>query len=135
MLYFLFVFPRTKEDNKLKKYEAVCVFYPKTDEKKTDEIISKIDKKIKDFGGKPEKIDKWGIKRLASPFQKHKNVEDGYYVVIHFNGERDLPNKVSSQLRLIEELMRYSVILSKGEEGEKVEVELPGAEKLESPQS
>lgn len=119
----------------MRKYEAVCVFNPKTKEEKVDEIISRIEKKIKEKGGQIDKIDKQGVRKLPYIFQRHKDAADAYYLIIFFSGTGNLPNEITSNLRLIEDIMRFSVIQSKGEEAERVEVELPGAEKEEKVES
>lgn len=117
----------------MKKYEAVCVFNPSVKDDKIQDIISKIDKKIADLGGKIEKTDKIGTRKLAYNFKKFSKVDDGYYTVFYFESESGVPAKLNSYLRIIEELMRYSIVISKGEEPEKVEVALPGAEVEDKP--
>ncbi|MFC1560245.1 30S ribosomal protein S6 [Candidatus Margulisiibacteriota bacterium] len=112
----------------MKKYEAICVFNPTVEEDKRVDLTSKIEKKITDLGGKIEKVDKIGVKRLETPFKKHNTVKEGYYIGVYFEAESDLPTKLVAHLRIIEELMRYSLIASKVAKAEKIEVELPGAE-------
>lgn len=112
----------------MRKYEVVCVFHPSTEVSKIDDIISKAEKKIKDGGGKIEKVDKIGVRPLNYSFKKFPKIREGYYAIIYFSGEGAVPGAVNAQLRLTEDIMRYSMILSKKEKAEEVEVELPGAE-------
>lgn len=119
----------------MKKYEIVCVFNPTTAVDKIDDILSKMEKKIKDGGGTLEKTDKIGTRQLNYAFKKFNKTREGYYTITYFSSEGDLITKLNSMLRITEEIMRYSIILSRSEQLEKVEVELPGAEIEEKPAS
>ena len=119
----------------MKKYEAICIFHPSTSSEKVEEIISKIDAKIKDASGTVDKVDKLGNKRLAYQFQKARNVESAIYVFIYFSGHGEVPGKLNAYLKYVEELIRYSILVSQVSKAEKVEVELPGAEVEEAPKA
>lgn len=104
----------------MKAYELVLIFNPNLGEEKISEMIGKIEGKIKGFGGEVEKTDKMGIRRLASNFKKAKNLTQGYYAIIFFNGETTLPGQISAHLKVTENIVRYSVLLAVPKEEPKI---------------
>lgn len=111
----------------MKPYEAIIIFNAGIAEDKIDASVAKFEKKIKDAGGTDIAVNKWGMKKLASPMKKAKKSTDGFYVLINFNGEGKTPNELKSLLNVSEEIIRYSVIASRPEreevKEEKVEIE------------
>ena len=103
-------FCRGKEEFILKAYELVLIFDPNLGEEKISEMLGKVEEKLKGFGGEIEKTDKLGIKRLASTFKKARKLTQGYYVIIFFNGEPTLPGQISANLKVTENIVRYSVL-------------------------
>ena len=111
----------------MKPYEAVIIFNPALTEEKIDSAVAKFEKKIKESGGADISVSKWGMKKLAARLKKAKKSNEGYYVLINFDGGADTPNKLRSLLNISEDVIRYSVICSRvaGEivKEEKVEIE------------
>ena len=101
-------------------YELVVSFDPNLGEEKIGEMVSKIETKIKGFGGEVEKVDRWGIRKLASIIKKAKKLTQAYFVVVFFKGEKVLPGKVQSYLKVTEDIIRYSIF--KGVPKQKVEI-------------
>jgi len=90
-------------------YELVVSFDPNLGEEKIGEMISKIEAKIKGFGGEIEKVDKWGVRKLASMIKKAKKLTQAYFVLIFFKGEKTVPGKVQNYLKVTEDIIRYSI--------------------------
>jgi small subunit ribosomal protein S6 len=90
----------------------MMIFDPALGDEKIEKLISKAEEKIKSLGGEIDKTDKWGSKRLASPFAKLKKMTNGYYVVIYFKSDPSVPAKVQSFLKVTENIIRYSVYRS-----------------------
>ena len=97
-------------------YEAICVFNPSTAEDKIETILSKFEKKIKDNEGEVEKVEKWGQKRLAFEFKKHKGIKDGYYVLINLKGTGKTVSALRDAFRIQEEIIRHSIIKAEPKE-------------------
>lgn len=57
--------------------------------------------------GEVGKVDVWGMKKLAYPIQK-KN--DGYYVVIEFQGNPTLPKELDRRLKISDNVIRHIII-------------------------
>ena len=116
----------------MKSYEAVCIFNPETKTERIDNILKKLEEKIKAGGGEVEGIKKWGMKRLAYTFGKQKKIKDGFYVLLKFKGAGAVPQELGKQLKVIEDIIRYMITIpapeamrAEAESGEdrKVEIE------------
>lgn len=116
----------------MKSYEVVCIFNPETKNERIDAILKKLEDKIKAAGGEIEGVKKWGIKRLAFTFGKQKKIKDGFYVLMKFRGDGNVPQDLGKQLKVIEDIIRYMITIPAPEamraeaesgEGRKVEIE------------
>lgn len=124
----------------MKRYEAICIFYPDLAPEKIDSVISKVEGKITGSGGEVKKIDRWGMKKLSYAPRKGKGVKEGYYVAVYFSGPGATPNEVNGLLSVTEGLIRHMVAVSqvmpaaeKPETKEEDKVEIASS-MLESPQ-
>jgi ribosomal protein S6 len=88
------------------------IFNPSITEDKIDSMLGKFEKKVKESGGTDVNIAKWGMRRLASSIKKAKNSQEGFYIMMTFNGEGKTPNELKSLLNVSEEVIRYSIIAS-----------------------
>lgn len=99
----------------MNSYELMLLFDPNLGEEKIGQIISKIEEKIKGSGGDLKKTDKWGAKRLAGTYKKLKRLSQAYYVLIYFEAPATAPPKLQSSLKVMEEILRYSIYRSSEE--------------------
>ena len=90
-------------------YELILLFDPDLGEEKIDGILSKIEGRIKNLGGELEKMDKWGIRKLASMMSRAKKLQQAYYVVIYFKAETSLPGELQNYLKVSENIVRYTI--------------------------
>jgi len=93
----------------LVSYELILLFDPDLGEEKIDGILSKIEGRIKNLGGELEKMDKWGIRKLASMMSRAKKLQQAYYVVIYFKAETSLPGELQNYLKVSENIVRYTI--------------------------
>jgi len=113
----------------------MLIFDPKLGEETVEKILTKTEERIKSFGGEIEKIDKWGIRRLASVFNKKRKLNQGVYVVIYFKSETSVPEKVSSYLKVTENILRYSIIKSMPETLQEIKGEpVPEQNEIKQPE-
>ena len=71
-----------------------------------------VQKIITDASGVVDKVDEWGIRKLAYPIQKKS---EGFYVVIEFQAESDLPKELGRRLRIADACVRH-IIINKDDE-------------------
>ena len=64
----------------MKNYELMFIINPTLEDAKKEAAIEKV-KAIIEADGEVEKVDAWGMRKLAYPIEK-KN--EGYYVVVEF---------------------------------------------------
>lgn len=94
----------------MREFEVMFILVP--DEKEVlDKEIRSVEELIQNNGGKLEKTDQWGKKRLAYDI---KDLEEGYYVLISFSAERTCVRELDRVMRIKESVLRH-MIISKGE--------------------
>lgn len=79
---------------------------PTLEEAKKEAVVEKF-KAVIEEAGEVEKVDAWGMRKLAYPINK-KN--EGYYVVIEFKASPELPKELDRRLRISDEIMRHIII-------------------------
>lgn len=94
----------------MRAFEIMFILVP--DEKEVlDKEIRSVEELIQNNGGKLEKTDQWGKKRLAYDI---RDLEEGYYVLISFSAERDCVRELDRVMKIKESVLRH-MIISKGE--------------------
>ena len=90
----------------MNKYETLVVLRPDLEEEKRNELIEKF-KGIIASDGEVEEVNEWGMKKLAYEINKLK---EGYYVLINFKANTDLPKELERNYRISDAVIRYIVI-------------------------
>jgi small subunit ribosomal protein S6 len=91
----------------MRDYELLFVLDPDLDEEKKATLIETVKSVINDNGGEAGEADVWGDRRLAYAINK-KNT--GYYVVLPFKADADLPKELDRRLRINENVMRHIIV-------------------------
>lgn len=65
----------------MRKYEMLYILTATLTDEEKDAIIAKFENVVKTAGGNVEKVDKWGVKKLAYPIN-YKS--EGFYVLMSF---------------------------------------------------
>ena len=82
------------------------IINPTLEDAKKEAAIEKV-KAIIEADGEVEKVDAWGMRKLAYPIEK-KN--EGYYVVVEFKASTELPKELDRKLRISDDVMRHIII-------------------------
>ena len=90
----------------MNQYEVLYVITPEFDEEADKVVMDKFADIITANGGEIEKTEVWGKRRLAYPID-YKT--EGYYVLVVFNANPELPRELERNMRNDERLMRYMV--------------------------
>ena len=88
------------------KYEVMIIINPTLEDAKKDAVVETFQNIIA-ADGEVEKVDVWGVKKLAYPIEKK---EEGYYVVIEFAGNTTLPYELNRKLKINDNVMRHIII-------------------------
>lgn len=83
-------------------YEITFIF-----DKDQKELPKKLEKYIKDSGGKVQKKDDWGVKSLAYPIKKH---EEAHFLYFEVEMDTEMVKTLERKIQLDEELLRYLVV-------------------------
>ena len=85
-------------------YETVCSATPVLSDVQTKELFGKFQGVITENGGQIVSSEDWGLRKLAYPIQKKTT---GFYYLIEFEGEGDLVEKLETQYRRDERVIRF----------------------------
>lgn len=88
----------------MNKYELAVIVSAKLEEEERVATIEKVKEYVTRFGGTVTNVDDWGKKRLAYEIQKMK---EAFYYFIQFESNSDCPNEVESNLRIMEDVIRF----------------------------
>lgn len=88
------------------KYEVMFIINPTLEDEKKDATVETV-KEIIAADGVVGEVDVWGMRKLAYPIQK---LNDGYYVVISFEGNATLPKELDRRLRISDNVMRHIIV-------------------------
>jgi small subunit ribosomal protein S6 len=97
---------------KMRDYELLFVLDPSLDEEQKATLIETVKSVISNEGGEAGEPDVWGDKKLAYNINKKST---GYYVVLPFKADAELPKELDRRLRINENVMRH-IIVSADEE-------------------
>ena len=91
----------------MNKYEVVYIIDPAVEDEARKALIAKFNDLITGNGGSVDKVEEWGKRRLAYAID-YKT--EGYYVLVNFQAEADLPKELERNLQISGTVMRYHVI-------------------------
>jgi len=91
----------------MRKYEALYVLAPNLSEEEVKANVEKFKNVVVNGGGEVENIDEWGKRKLAYEI-KHMN--EGYYVLMNFSGNAELPKELDRVLRISDGVIRHIVV-------------------------
>ncbi len=87
-----------------KNYETVFILTPVLSEAQMKDTVGKFKKVLTDNGVEIINEENWGLRKLAYPIQ-HKTT--GFYRLIEFRTEPDTINKLETEYRRDETVMRF----------------------------
>ena len=92
----------------MNRYELTYIIDTSLEEEARKELIEKFSELIKANGGEVEKVDEtWGKRRLAYAIN---DMWEGYYVLVTFQSESDLPKEIERNLGINDKVLRYLII-------------------------
>ena len=90
------------------QYECMYILKPDMEDEAKDSAVKKFSDIVTSNKGEVVKIDEWGKKRLAYPINY---IEDGYYVLMYFKSESELPSELERNFKISDDVMRYMVVI------------------------
>jgi len=87
----------------MNKYEMLTIFNASLADEQKEAIVNKYTGIVEANGGKVLNVNKWGVKKLAYPINFKK---EGYYVLVEFEAEAQVPAKLNGLLNIDENVLR-----------------------------
>lgn len=91
----------------MNKYESLYVLKPDVEEEARKALIEKFKALVEQNGGKVEKVDEWGVRKLAYEIDY---IKEGYYVLMTFESGSELPAELERNYNISDSVLRYNVI-------------------------
>ena len=91
----------------MNKYEMLYIISAKQTEEQREAIIAKVQKMVEDRNGSVEKIDKWGMRKLAYPIQFQN---EGFYVLMNFELNPLEVRGLENALNIMEPIVRKMIV-------------------------
>ena len=92
----------------MRKYEIVFIV-KSLEEEATNAVIEKFEKLIAANGGKIDKEDRWGKKRLAYEIKKES---EGFYVIFYVTCEPACVDECDRVMKITEEILKHMIVRS-----------------------
>lgn len=96
----------------MNSYELLLVVKPDMEDEQREALFTRFQDIIKNDGGEIGEVDEWGKRKLAYPINY---INDGYYILLNFKANPDLPTELERNFRISEDVIRF-MITKKDEE-------------------
>ncbi|MBR4235639.1 MAG: 30S ribosomal protein S6 [Clostridia bacterium] len=96
----------------MNKYEVMYVIDTALEDQARSDVISRFSALVESNGGKVERVDEWGKRRLAYAVNKKT---EGYYVLMYISAPSDLPRELERNFKISDAVIRYLVTRLEGE--------------------
>ena len=91
----------------MRYYETLYIINPNLAEEDYRVVVAKFTDVVGKNKGVVTKVDEWGKKTLAYDIKKF---DKGFYVLLQFCGEADLPAEVKREMSLDDRILKYQTI-------------------------
>jgi small subunit ribosomal protein S6 len=89
------------------KYEMMFIARTDVPEEEIDKLTAQMDTVVSGAGGKTEKIDKMGRRRLAYRVKKQR---EGLYILFTFEGNGDTVREFERRLKVTDSVIKYLTV-------------------------
>ncbi len=91
----------------MRVYEQLFILRPNATDEEVDPFVEQLKQVVTGAGGVIEKVDKWGVRRLA--YRVHRHTE-GNYVLLQFTAGPDAVKEVERRLRVSDLVLKYITV-------------------------
>ncbi|TAM83815.1 MAG: 30S ribosomal protein S6 [Acidobacteria bacterium] len=89
------------------KYEMMFIARTDVPEEEIDKLTAQMDAVVSGAGGKTEKIDKMGRRRLAYRVKKQR---EGFYILFTFEGNGDTVREFERRLKVTDSVIKFLTV-------------------------
>lgn len=91
----------------MNQYESMYILKPDIEDEARKALIEKFSALVTDNGGKIEKVDEWGQRKLAYEINY---IKEGYYVLMTFEAPSEFPLELERNYKISDSILRFNVI-------------------------
>ncbi|MEK7405525.1 MAG: 30S ribosomal protein S6 [Acidobacteriota bacterium] len=88
-------------------YEELFIVRPDASPEEIDALVEQTVNVITGAGGTVDKIDKWGLRKLAYPIQKRR---EGHYVLLQFSSGPEVVKEIERRLRVSDLVLKFLTV-------------------------
>lgn len=88
-------------------YEELYILKPDTTEEEQDASVELIRSIVTAAGGTIDKVDKWGMRKLAYKVEKFG---DGFYILVQFSAQPETVKELERRLRVSDSVLKYLTV-------------------------
>ena len=88
-------------------YEELFILRPEASEEEIDPFVEQLKQVITTSGGAVDKVDKWGIRKLAYRVAK---CDEGCYILLQFSSAPDAVKEVERRLRVSDLVLKFLTV-------------------------
>ena len=89
-------------------YDLIFICRPATPEEEVDKLVHMVEQTASEKGGKAEKVEKWGTRKLAYRVAKHR---EGIYVYAGLSGTQgEMIKELERRLSVSDTVIKYQTI-------------------------
>ena len=89
-------------------YDLVFICRPDTPEEEVNKIVTTLEHVVAERGGKVEKLEKWGTRKLAYRVSKHR---EGFYVYLMLRGNQgEMIKELERRLKVSDPVIKYMTV-------------------------
>jgi len=91
----------------MNSYELMYIIPSQSSDEDKEALIALVNSMIEKDGGKIESVERIGNKKLAYEIEKKR---EGFYVLVNFTAEANVPNKLGALLSITTGIMRHIIV-------------------------
>lgn len=91
----------------MNSYELMYIIPSQSSDEEKETLIATVNGMIEKDGGNIESVERVGNKKLAYEIAKKR---EGYYVLVNFTANANVPNKLSALLSITNGIMRHIIV-------------------------
>ncbi len=88
-------------------YEQLFIVRPDAASEEIDALLEQLGGVIAGAGGKLDKIEKWGLRKLAYPVEKR---QEGYYVLLQYAAGAEVVKEIERRFRVSDLVLKYLTV-------------------------
>jgi len=88
-------------------YEELFIVKPDTADEDVDQVIEQVRQVITGGGGSIDKLDKWGVRRLAYRVTKY---DEGIYILVQFTSSPEVVRELERRLRVMDAVLKFLTV-------------------------